>query len=302
MTLSRRTFVAGAAGFGLGAAGMGGALALIERGILPGHYRLASLLGECDVPASPVTYGLPGPTVQGAFRSTFRNRSDGYEIAYPPRHRPGDRLPLVVFLHGYGGSYRDALAPSTPGKALAMRLDDQPLPPIAMVTVDGGLGYWNPHPGDDPFRMVLDELIPLCRRKGLGDRRDGVAVAGVSMGGYGALLFGERARATFRAVAAISPAIWTTYGHANAANPNAYASPSAFRWADVVTHASLLTGLPTRISIGYDDPFLAGVQALEPRLPPDANLIVSKGCHSGPFFAQQLAPSLAFLARYLGPR
>ena len=39
---------------------------------------------------------------------------------------------------------------------------------MAIVTVDGGDGYWNPHPGDDPQAMVVDELIPLCQAKGLG--------------------------------------------------------------------------------------------------------------------------------------
>jgi hypothetical protein len=30
------------------------------------------------------------------------------------------------------------------------------------VTVDGGGGYWNPHPGDNPQAMLTDELIPMC--------------------------------------------------------------------------------------------------------------------------------------------
>jgi hypothetical protein len=42
---------------------------------------------------------------------------------------------------------------------------------MAMVAPDGGLGYWNPHPGDDPMGMVIDELIPMCQRLGLGRRR-----------------------------------------------------------------------------------------------------------------------------------
>jgi len=34
-------------------------------------------------------------------------------------------------------------------------------------------------------------------------------------------------------------------------------------------------------------------------LPSTATVIISAGCHTGPFFAQQEPPSLAFLARYL---
>ena len=37
---------------------------------------------------------------------------------------------------------------------------------------------------------------------------------GISMGGYGAIVVAERYPALVRAVAAISPAIWTTYAEA----------------------------------------------------------------------------------------
>lgn len=39
----------------------------------------------------------------------------------------------------------------------------------------------------------------------------GIGLMGISMGGYGALAIAERSPAKFRAVAAISPAVWTSY-------------------------------------------------------------------------------------------
>ena len=48
---------------------------------------------------------------------------------------------------------------------------------MALVTADGGGGYWNPHPGDNPQAMLTDELIPMCQRKGLR-RRPSEARAG----------------------------------------------------------------------------------------------------------------------------
>ena len=125
---------------------------------------------------------------------------------------------------------------------------------------------------------------------------------GISMGGYGAILFGERAPGLIRAVAAISPAIWTSYAQARAANSLAYASAKSFEWADVVAHADLLAQVPVRVAIGADDPFVPGVEALEPELSSTATVVVSQGCHTDPFFAQQLTPSLQFLSRYLGGR
>ena len=61
-------------------------------------------------------------------------------------------------LHGLGGSHADALAGMSPAQGLALKAGGRPLAPMAMVTVDGGDGYWNPHPGDNPMAMVIDEL------------------------------------------------------------------------------------------------------------------------------------------------
>jgi S-formylglutathione hydrolase FrmB len=85
---------------------------------------------------------------------------------------------------------------------------------------------------------------------------------GISMGGYGALLFGETYPHLIAAVAAISPAIWTSYAQAQAANAGAYASAAAFDANDAITHAASLAGTPVRVASGYDDPFLPGAQAL----------------------------------------
>ena len=147
---------------------------------------------------------------------------------------------------------------------------------MAMVTVDGGDGYWNPHPGDDPMAMVIDELIPRCRRLGLGRPPRRIAAMGISMGGYGALLLAEKYPRLIAAVAAISPAIWTSYPQARQANPGAYASAAAFAADDAVTHAAALGRRPVRVASGYADPFYPGVQALARALPAGAVMISAR--------------------------
>jgi len=308
----RRTFITNgcliAAAFAVtGAAGA----ELVSRGVLPGRTVLDKLDGACSAPAPAVPHATPGPSLSGTFRSAARRRPVGYTIAYPPGHHPGDELPLVVMLHGYGASHADALAGMSPAQALALRPGGRPLPPVAMVTADGGNGYWNPHPGDDPMAMVTDELIPRCHRLGLGSgagpaagpaagrapRR--IAVMGISMGGYGALLLAEKYPRLFAAVAAISPAVWTSYPQARSANPGAYASAAAFADYDAVTHAAALRGRPVRVASGYADPFLPGVKALARELPAGAVVSFGPGCHDGSFFAAQQPPSLAFLAAHL---
>ena len=202
-------------------------------------------------------------------------------------------------LHAYGGDHASALGGLGLTHGLALQAGGRPLPPMAIAAADGGGGYWNPHPGDDPMAMVIGELMPRCQRAGLGTGRAGIGLIGISMGGYGALLLAERHPELFAATAAIAPAIAASYAQARAVNPGAYASARAFAAADAVTHASSLRDVAVRVAAGLGDPFLPGVRALARRLPPGTVVRISRGCHTGPFFASQLPPSLAFLARHL---
>jgi len=298
--LSRRRFL----GWGLGGAAavvLAGAAGfeLVSHGVLPGRQTLDELDGACSVSSPPLAFATTGPSISGTFHSASRNTEVGYTIAYPPGHGPGSALSLIVMLHGFGGNHADALAGMTPAQAVAVRFGGQALPPMAMVTVDGGGGYWNPHPGDDPSAMVMDELIPMCQRLGLGVAPQRIGTMGISMGGYGAILLAERYPETIAAVAAISPAIWTSYDEAKAANAGAYASPDVFRASDAITHVGALGGKPVRIASGVDDPFHPGVVALAGVVPSSTTVIISSGCHANPFFVSQEPPSLAFLGRHL---
>ena len=280
----------------------GGALGveLVSHGILPGQQELDEIDGACSVVAAPLRFSPTGVSRSGRFYSRARGRNVGYTIAWPPDHEPGTAVPLIVMLHGEGANHANALTGMTPAQAVALELNGAPLPPMAMVTVDGGTGYWNPHPGDDPMAMVVHELLPMCRRFGLGQGSKPVGTMGISMGGYGALLLAEKYPALFSAVAAISPAIWTSYTQARAANQGAYASTAAFSANDAVTHAQALAKTPVRVASGFDDPFHPGVVALGQALPSSAIVEFSQGCHTGDFFTAQEPPSLEFLGKYLG--
>jgi pimeloyl-ACP methyl ester carboxylesterase len=293
--VSRRRFL----GYGVGSlvtAGFAG-FELIDHGVLPGKRYLDLIDGACEVSSPALTFAPRGRSFSGRFFSVARNRSVGYTIAYPPGHGPGSELPLVISLHGFGGDHSSGYGNLTLAEALAARQGGRPLPPMGFVAVDGGRGYWNPHPGDNPEAMVVTELIPMCRRLGLGRQR--IGITGISMGGYGALFLAEQHPSLIDAVAAISPAVWTSYAQARGANAGAYASAADFARDDVITHASALAGMPVRVAGGTDDPFYPGVRALAKVLPKSAVVDLSAGCHDHFFFDSQQHPSLAFLGEHL---
>ncbi len=288
------------------ALGLGGLVAaasagveLVARGTLPGRQLLNRFDGACSVSSTPPSFAASGPSISNRFFSAARNQMVGYTIAFPPGHGPGSVLPLIVMLHAYGGNHTDPLSSMSMPQALALRIDGQPLTPMAMVAADGGGGYWNPHPGDNPMGMVIDELIPMCQKMGLGLPPHKIATMGVSMGGYGAVLLAEKYPQLITAVAAISPAIWTTFDQAHHANAGAYASADDFAANNAVTHASALARTPVRVASGDGDAFHPGVKALAAALPISSVVDFSKGCHDGSFFASQEPASMSFLARQL---
>jgi pimeloyl-ACP methyl ester carboxylesterase len=298
---SRRTVLrAGLGGLlGVAAAGVAG-LELINHGVLPGKRYLERIDGACVVPAPRLSFAPVGPSFSGSFYSAARRRTVGFTLAYPPGHRPGSELPLIIALHAFGGDHDKVLTGISLAQAVALRPDlREPLPPMAIIAADGGNGYWNSHPGDDPLGMIIDELIPRCRKKGLGRGPAKIGTLGISMGGYGALLVAEKYPELIGAAAAIGPAIWTSYAQAQGVNAGAYASAAAFAAADAVTHADALARVPVRVASGTDDPFHPGVEALVKVLPGHAVVDISGGCHTAPFFLAQEPPSLAFLGQHL---
>ena len=298
--LGRRAFLFGGAGVVVLSGLAGGGYELVEHGVLPGKTRLDQALGRTDVHEPNVTFDSPGPTVSGEFKSAARGTTVGWTISYPPGHRPGDRLPLVLALHGYTGTHAHPIGPIAPVQLLASTLDGQTLPPMAIAAVDGGDGYWHAHPGDDPMRMLLDEFLPMCRARGLGvGAARKIGLTGESMGGFGALLLAEEHQDLVAAIAVISPAVWTTYDDSQNANPDAFTSASDFADHDVITHAAQLQGIPIRIASGRDDPFHPYVEVLKTALPQASTVLFPPGVHDNTFFGSQAVPSLAFLGRHL---
>jgi len=161
---SRRTVLAGVGGLvALGAVGAG----LVEADVLPGRARVHRLLGD----RSPVV-ALPsvetGPRLSGEFASKARQgRSTSWVAAWPAGHEPGDKLPLLVTLHGFGDDHRAAFdslhLDLFAGQAIA-----DGTPPFVIAAVDAGDGYFHERTAyGDSGAMVGNELVPELVRHGV---------------------------------------------------------------------------------------------------------------------------------------
>ena len=291
---SRRTILIG----GLSAAVAGGAAAgyrFVQDGVLPGKYALARLDGACGSPPPPPR-GTPPTRREITFYSAYRRRIVTM-VTLTPANANATALPVVVGLHGVGSDARQLASLFGPALTAAR------ITSIAAVTVDGGGTYWHERAdGDDPVSMIIYEVLPRLAAAGHDASR--IAIAGDSMGGYGAVLHAELLaghKPAVTAVAALSPAIFASYPDAVAANPGSFDGPGDFAGHDVLAGAAALRRIPSWIGCGADDPFEAQTSRLRARVAvvsgrqPAGGILA--GCHDDAFWARNLPNALAFVAQ-----
>jgi S-formylglutathione hydrolase FrmB len=138
--------------------------------------------------------------------------------------------------------------------------------------------------------MLLDEFVPLVR--GMVGKLP-QALMGWSMGGYGALLAAERARAQFAAVAPASPAIWLTPG---ATAPGAFDSPADFYANDISDDLGHLRGMTIAVACGTSDPFYTATSALVSRMDYPHSVFFGPGSHDPTYWASVAPDQLRAIA------
>lgn len=187
-------------------------------------------------------------------------------LLLPKEHatQPGRRWPVLYLLHGCCDGYR-AWTRSTDVAALTATSD------VLVVMPDGGpVGFYSDwrrgSPRWETFHLV--ELWDLLRESyGAGDRR---AVAGLSMGGLGALGYAARHPGTFTAVASFSGIAHTRLDAAESGHyldlVRSYGEDPAALWGDPVADgdawaahnpfdlAARLAGTPVYLSCGDGRP------------------------------------------------
>lgn len=288
-TVTRRALIAGG-----GVVAVAGAFAAaVDLRLLPGRSTMYRALGLDGEPGR-IPDVRPVPTTSGSFVSRARGgRTVGWTIAAPESTDP---LPVAVALHGYGGSHRTFFGSALGyDRFLAQHIASGGAP-FAVAAVDGGNRYWHRRAdGDDPGAMVLDEFVPMLEQRGFDTGR--LAFTGNSMGGYGALRFGGLLGAgAVRAVAALSPALWTSAGDTAR---GAFDDAADFAANTVLGRQRSLDGVAVRIDVGTGDGFEPAVRTYVDgfRTKPAGGF--EPGAHDAGFWRRMAPQQIGFLARHL---
>lgn len=285
------------------------------------NFRLSLLFLVLLVPVTVSAQRDP-PVAQVELKSALLGRTINYRILYPVEYqRAGKqekRFPVIYLFHGLTGQSSNWID-RTSIALYATHYD------LFIVMVEGGNGWYTDSaavPTDKYESYILRELIPdVEKRFRVSQERGGRAVAGLSMGGYGAFKFGLKYPEMFALVASMSGALdvasWTekeltTAGVIRDSVMHTFGPANSPTRGDNDIHklvrevpAGRIAALPFfYLDCGTDD-FLfknsrdfAGL-LVERKIPHEYRQL--PGSHNWPYWDRQISEILRLAARHLAP-
>jgi len=138
------------------------------------------------------------------------NDQMNYGVYTPPNWQVDESLPLILLLHGSGGSHY-SFERFGAADYLDEKIVNGEIPRVVIVTPNGKNGFWeNWADGSYNYRdWVLDYVVPKVQKEYRTlSCPDHCHLAGISMGGFGALRFAHLHKEKFSSVSAISAPIY----------------------------------------------------------------------------------------------
>jgi S-formylglutathione hydrolase FrmB len=227
------------------------------------------------------------------------SRELGVSVVVPAKTKPRGERPLLVFLHGRGGSDDTFTGNEAVYEGLA-RLGRRA--PILAFPDGGDHSYWHDRREGKWGKYVMREVIPtVVERFGVDPRR--VGIGGISMGGFGAYDLALLHPRRFCAVGGHSPALWFEAGETA---PGAFDDAADFERNDVVgmvrSDPDAFDGMRVWNDYGDEDPFRVYDEGFVDYLRADgADLSAhsSDGGHDGAYWNRHWAAYLRFYANAL---
>lgn len=238
--------------------------------------------------------------------SSLRGRAD-VTLWLPPNVDATTHLPLVLLLHGVYGSHWAWTRSGGAHRTAAALIARNEIPPMALVMPSDGLVFdgsgYVAHPDRDFERYIVEE-VPACVRevaKSVTDQSR-VFIAGLSMGGFGALRLGAKHPDSFAGISGHSSISHFAQMSKFVEEPlGAYGPPpedeqSVVHW--MVRHRDRLP--PVRFDCGTEDLLIAENRQLHRDLTaasvPHAYEEFPGG-HDWPYWEAHIADSLRFFGR-----
>ncbi len=249
------------------------------------------------VPSATAT-AQPGPVRYGQLNSTATGLTHEWVICYPPGTGPGDKLPVVIALHGMGdpiGIIESLNYPSQLASAVANGVR-----PFAIAAVFGGVLFWQRSGRQDAGALVASEFVRVLKRQGLNTSR--LALTGWSMGGWGALrLACDELHGKVRAVAALST---PCYAKLSDAPESGWMTEAEFEANNFFDRTERLTDLPVFLACGSSDAFYQGNVVFADRLANTAGTLTpvvsfGPGEHGHPYWKSIAPAQFRFLGQHL---
>jgi enterochelin esterase-like enzyme len=145
--------------------------------------------------------------------SAILGRDVAYAVYLPPDYAASTRrYPVVYLLHGYTDDESGWVQFGEIGQAADRAIAEREIPPMIIVMPDGGVTFYvNDAAGKVRYEdMFVQEFIPaIDRTYRTRPDREFRGVAGLSMGGWGTLVYALRHPDLFAAGAAFSAAVWS---------------------------------------------------------------------------------------------
>lgn len=254
----------------------------------------------------------PGLTPESLHFITVKSAALGQRadvLLYLPQQAVDrQHVPLVILLHGVYGSHWAWAFKGAAHRTAQRLIDAGELPPLALAMPSDGLwgdgsGYVAHHTQNFE-RWIVDEVPALCRQAhpAIGERSP-LCIAGLSMGGFGALRLAGKHPARFKAAAGLSSAT-------EVAQLAPLLAESTDTWSAAAADTRVLDALrqgagalpALRFDCGRDDPFIEHNRQLHAALV-DAGIVHSyaeyEGGHDWDYWARHLEDTLRFFGRVL---
>jgi len=223
----------------------------------------------------------------------------GVNVVVPVKTKPRGERPLLVFLHGRGGSDQTFVGNEAIYEGLA-KLGRKA--PIVAFPDGGDHSYWHDRADGDWGRYVMREVIPKVERR-FGTDPHRVAIGGISMGGFGAYDLALLHPRRFCAVGGHSPALWFEGGETA---PGAFDGTGDFNRNDVVGmvrgNPDAFDGIRVWNDFGDEDPFRVYDEGFVRYLRADGVELSAHtwdGGHDGSYWTRHWSAYLRFYANSL---